>query len=136
MTTNDQIRERIRVAMMRVGVTSATALAKELGIPATTVIKKMSGEQKVSVLMLTLMIEKWPELSAEWLLTGRESPQWHNPAQEARNAATEAENAHLRHKVEALRQETHDLMDIITAKDAEIEALRGENRDERRSFQK
>lgn len=49
---------------------SVNALSAYIGIPQTTLNQAMKSDRKISVDVIALILERFPELSAEWLLRG------------------------------------------------------------------
>ena len=66
----EQIITRIR-QFLETRKLSVNQLAKEIGMEQTTVNRQLTGARAVSLTLVTAILSRFPDVSAEWLLRGR-----------------------------------------------------------------
>ena len=69
----DELRNRIKLLMVRKHVTSVNDWAlKQLGMNQPTVDRMIKGQAKPSLEFLRRILALYPDVSADWLLSGKE----------------------------------------------------------------
>ena len=85
---------------------SILAFSKILDMPQTSVNAMISGKMKISQKLIVAVVTTFPDLSAEWLLRGKEPMLLTDTPQEgAKKETTPAHHPPTRH--DAIRRTTH-----------------------------
>lgn len=66
---NSDIKQRVK-QLLEDKCTNVNALSKSIGISQTTLNEQINGSGKVSLLVVSALLDLYPEVSAEWLLRG------------------------------------------------------------------
>lgn len=70
MEDNDNMIARIKEVMKYQGFRSELSFSRLLGLHQTTLNFQLAGKRKVSLDLLASILEKFPDVSAEWLMRG------------------------------------------------------------------
>lgn len=121
-TSTDDIRQRIKKVLADKDL-SVASFCNDVGLPQATVNRQLNGGSKVSVETIKVFLQKFPNISAEWLLRGigneccgipNEQPKCGNPnTQTMTDSAIVKENEMLKKSIEEKNEEIRFLRSLI-----------------------
>ena len=118
----DELRNRIKLLMVRKHVTSVNDWAiKQLGMNQPTVDRMIKGQAKPSLEFLRRIMELYPDVSADWLLRGKEEAQETSPTRELSIELLRMDLEAAENKIRWQSEEIHKLNDLIIRKNKIID---------------
>jgi len=96
---------------------SNNAFAKSINKSSSAINFMVDGRSKPSFDVLEAILEKYPEVSTSWLITG-EGEMW-----KANEAVKVDENAYLNSYLEKLEEQFRRLLNQLETKDSQIQSL-------------
>ena len=126
----DALRDRIKLLMVRKHVTSVNDWAlNQLGMNQPTVDRMIKGQAKPSLEFLRRIMELYPEVSADWLLRGKEEAQEASPTRELSIELLRMDLEAAENKIRWQSEEIDKLNDLIIRKNKIIdEFIRSQNK--------
>lgn len=111
----DDVRKRIVQFLEDEKGTSVSAFAKSKGENQSKMTKQIKNSTAISLYTILLLIEEYPDLSAEWLLRGTGSMLLTEPHHEThtRNIRDDSETEELRERLRRAEREIDGLYDRI-----------------------
>lgn len=118
----DALRDRIKLLMVRKHVVSVNDWAiKQLGMNQPTVDRMIKGQAKPSLEFLRRIMELYPDVSADWLLRGKEEAQETSPTRELGIELLRMDLEAAENKIRWQSEEIHKLNDLIVRKNKIID---------------
>jgi transcriptional regulator with XRE-family HTH domain len=126
----DALRDRIKLLMVRKHVTSVNDWAlNQLGMNQPTVDRMIKGQAKPSLEFLRRIMELYPDVSADWLLRGKEEAQETSPTRELSIELLRMDLEAAENKIRWQSEEIDKLNDLIIRKNKIIdEFIRSQNK--------